>query len=122
MDRHEFEQLVIEALDSLPPDIARMLDNVEVTVAGWPSPAALRRAGLRPGQTLFGLYEGIPQTQRTSHYGLVLPDKITIFQGPIERIRRTPEAIREQVRRTVIHELAHHFGISDDRLRELGAY
>jgi predicted Zn-dependent protease with MMP-like domain len=122
MDRHEFEQLVIEALDSLPPDIARMLDNVEVTVAGWPSPATLRSAGVRPGQTLFGLYEGIPQTQRTSHYGLVLPDKITIFQGPIERYRRTPEAIREQVRRTVIHELAHHFGISDERLRELGAY
>jgi predicted Zn-dependent protease with MMP-like domain len=122
MNRQEFEQLVIEALDSLPPDIARMLDNVEVTVAGWPSPATLRNAGLRPGQTLFGLYEGIPQTQRTSHYGLVLPDKITIFQGPIERIRRTPEGIREQVRKTVIHELAHHFGISDDRLRELGAY
>jgi predicted Zn-dependent protease with MMP-like domain len=78
--------------------------------------------GLRPGQTLFGLYEGVPQTQRTSHYGLVLPDKITIFQGPIERLHRSPEAIREQVRRTVIHELAHHFGISDERLRELGAY
>lgn len=122
MHRQEFEQLVIEALDSLPPEIARMLDNVEVTVAGWPSPAILRNVGLRPGQTLFGLYEGVPQTQRTSHYGLVLPDKITIFQGPIERVHHSPEAIREQVRRTVIHELAHHFGISDERLRELGAY
>lgn len=122
MNRQEFEQLVIEALDSLPPDIARMLDNVEVTVAGWPSPTLLRSVGLNRGQTLLGLYEGVPQTQRTSHYGLVLPDKITIFQGPIEQIRRTPEAIQEQVRRTVIHELAHHFGISDDRLRELGAY
>jgi predicted Zn-dependent protease with MMP-like domain len=122
VNRQEFEELVLEALDGLPPDIARMLDNVEVTVTGWPSAAALRRAGVRPGQTLFGLYEGVPQTQRTSHYGLVLPDKITIFQGPIVRIRRTPEGIREQVRRTVIHELAHHFGISDERLRELGAY
>lgn len=122
MDRQEFEQLVIEALDSLPPEIARMLDNVEVTVASWPSPAVLRSVGLRPGEMLFGLYEGVPQTQRTGYYGMVLPDKITIFQGPIERIRRTPEGIREQVRRTVIHELAHHFGISDDRLRELGAY
>ena len=122
MDRQEFEQLVIEALDSLPPEIARMLDNVEVTVANWPSPAVLRSVGLRPGEMLFGLYEGVPQTQRTGYYGMVLPDKITIFQGPIERIRRTPEGIREQVRRTVIHELAHHFGISDDRLRELGAY
>jgi predicted Zn-dependent protease with MMP-like domain len=122
MNRQEFEELVIEALDGLPPDIARMLDNVEVTVVSWPSAAALRRAGVGPGQTLFGLYEGVPQTQRTSHYGLVLPDKITIFQGPIVRIRRTPKGIREQVRRTVIHELAHHFGISDERLRELGAY
>jgi predicted Zn-dependent protease with MMP-like domain len=122
MNRQAFEELVVEALEGLPPEIARMLDNVDVTVAGWPSPAVLRRTGLGPGQTLFGLYEGVPQTQRTSHYGLVLPDKITIFQRPIERVHRTPEAIREQVRRTVIHELAHHFGISDDRLRELGAY
>jgi len=107
----------------LPADIRRMLDNVEVTVAAWPSPATLNSVGLRPGQMLFGLYQGVPRTKRTSsHYGLVLPDKITIYQRPIERICRTPAAIRAQVRRTVLHELAHHFGLSDERLREIGAY
>jgi len=120
--RDAFEQLVAEALDSLPAGLRWMLDNVEVTVEAWPSPAVLKSAGLRPGQTLFGLYQGVPQTRRGSYYGLVLPDKITIYQRPIERVRRTPAAIRAQVRRTVLHELAHHFGISDRRLRELGAY
>jgi len=120
MDPLAFEQLVIEALDSLPDDIRRMLDNVEVTVAHWPSPATLRNVGLRPGQTLFGLYQGIPQTRRGSRYGLALPDKITIFQGPIEQFCRTPAAVRAQVRKTVLHELAHHFGITEKRLRELG--
>jgi predicted Zn-dependent protease with MMP-like domain len=120
MDRHEFEQLVAEALDGLPEDIQRMLENVEVTVANLPSPADLSSAGLQPGQLLFGLYQGVPRTHRTSHYGLVLPDKITIYQQPIERVYRTPEAIRTQVRKTVLHELAHHMGISEGRLRELG--
>lgn len=122
MERVEFEQLVVEALEDLPADIRGLLDNVELTVADWPSPALLQSVGLRPGQLLFGLYQGIPQTRRGSHYGLVLPDMITIFQGPIERVCRSPQAIRAQVRRTVLHELAHHFGLSDQRLREIGAY
>jgi predicted Zn-dependent protease with MMP-like domain len=117
-----FESLVAEALDGLPPDIQSKLENVEVVIAWRPSPLQLRRLGLRPGQTLFGLYEGVPQTQRTSHYGLVLPDKITIFQQPIEASCRSDAEVKKTVRRTVLHELAHHFGISDDRLRELGAY
>jgi predicted Zn-dependent protease with MMP-like domain len=121
VDRREFEGLVVEALDGLPADIRQMLDNVEVTVAAWPSADTLRSAGLRPGQLLFGLYQGVPKTKRTSHYGLVLPDKITIYQGPIERVCRTPAAVRAQVRKTVLHELAHHFGISEERLREIGA-
>ena len=120
MERADFEQLVAETLDGLPADLRRLLDNVEVTVTGWPSPAVRKAAGLRPGQMLFGLYQGVPQTRRTSHYGLVPPDKITIFQGPIERVCRSPAAIRAQVRKTVLHELAHHFGISDKRLREIG--
>lgn len=122
MERLAFEALVAEALDSLPIDIRRLLDNVEVTVASAPSPAMLARLGLGPGRSLFGLYEGIPKTKRTGQYNLVLPDKITIFQKPIERACRTPAAIRTQVRATVIHELGHHFGLSDERLRELGAY
>lgn len=117
-----FETLVAEALDSLPPDIRQMLDNVEVVVESHPSPAQLRRLGLGPRGTLFGLYEGVPLTRRNSGYNLVLPDKITIFRKPIEAYCRSDEQVRQVVRRTVLHELAHHFGISDERLRELGAY
>lgn len=118
----DFETLVAQALESLPEEIARYLDNVDVIVEWAPSPEQLRRVGLQPPQTLLGLYEGVPLTQRTSNYGLVLPDHITIFQQPIEQLCRTPQQIRAQVRRTVIHEIAHHFGISDERLHELGAY
>lgn len=118
----EFEQLVIQALDDLPPFFQEKLQNVEVVISDWPTEAELRAVGLRPEQLLFGLYQGVPLTKRTSHYGLVLPDKITIYRLPIVRVCRTPERIMSQVQRTVKHELAHHFGISDDRLRELGAY
>ena len=118
----EFEQLIVEALDNLPDFFKEKLQNIEVIVADWPTEAERRSVGLRPGQLLFGLYQGIPLTKRTSHYGLVLPDKITIYRLPIERVCRTPEEVVRQVQHTVKHELAHHFGISDDRLRELGAY
>jgi len=117
-----FEELVAEALDDLPPDIQEKLENVEVVVEWQPTPVQLHHLGLRPGHTLFGLYEGVPLTGRTSHYGLVLPDKITIFRQPIEAHCRSDEQVRQVVRRTVLHELAHHFGISDERLRELGVY
>ena len=117
-----FEELVAEALDALPPDIQEKLENVEVVVEWQPTPAQLRHMGLGTGHTLFGLYEGIPLTERTSHYGLVLPDKITIFRQPIEARCRSDEQMRQVIQRTVLHELAHHFGISDERLRELGAY
>ncbi len=118
----EFEQLVIQALDNLPDFFKRQLQNVEVVVADWPTEAERRLVGLKPGQLLFGLYQGVPLTQRTSHYGLVLPDKITIYRLNIEQVCRTPEEVIQRVQHTVKHELAHHFGISDDRLRELGAY
>ena len=114
--------LVAEALDGLPSDIQTKLENVEVVVKWRPSPAELRRLGLGPGRSLFGLYEGIPQTRRTSGYNMVLPDKITIFRQPIEAHCQSDEQVRQVVRRTVLHELAHHFGISDERLRDLGAY
>ncbi|MBE7553930.1 MAG: metallopeptidase family protein [Anaerolineales bacterium] len=118
----EFEQLVIQALEDLPDFFKEQLQNVDVVVADWPSEAELRSVGLQPGQLLFGLYHGIPLTKRSSHYGLVLPDKITIYRLSIEQVCRTPEEVMQRVQRTVKHELAHHFGISDDRLRELGAY
>lgn len=118
----EFEQLVVQALDDLPEFFLEKLTNIEVVVAEWPSAAELRAVGLPASQLLLGLYQGIPLTQRGSHYSMALPDKITIFQGPIESICRTREQVIKQVQHTVKHELAHHFGINDDRLRQLGAY
>jgi predicted Zn-dependent protease with MMP-like domain len=122
--RQRFEELVQEALDSIPDELWNSIDNLGITVEEWPSRAQLQRSGVRPGHTLLGLYEGVPLTDRSHHYGLVPPDKITIFRGPI--LRACPpgdeDAIRAQVRRTVLHEIAHHFGIDDDRLHEIGAY
>lgn len=116
-DTSYFDDLVADALDSLPPDLVALMDNVEVVVE--------RRAnsqitgGLRVRGELLGLYHGIPLTKR-SNYDRALPDIIYIFREPIERICRTPDEIKEQVRRTVVHEVAHHFGIEEERLHELG--
>ena len=116
----EFEELVVAALDTLPDDLLQLMDNIEVTVDRVPSRQQMRQAGVRYG-TLLGLYEGIPLTARhSSSYSLVVPDKITIFQRPIEGICSTHDEVVDQVRKTVIHEVAHHFGIGEERLRELG--
>lgn len=114
----DFESLVSETLDSLPADIAAQVENVDVVVEDEPPPHVL--AELEPGTSLFGLYHGIPLTKRGSDYGNVLPDKISIYKGPIIRYWRRPDAIRNQVRRTVIHEIGHYFGMPEDRLHELG--
>ena len=98
------------------------MQNIDVVIKDWPTREEVRRAGLPSGETLFGLYQGIPLTKRTSRYGLVLPDKISIYQGPIEASCRTAEEVRHRVRNVVMHELGHHFGISEERLRELGVY
>jgi predicted Zn-dependent protease with MMP-like domain len=113
-DGHErFEAWVAEALDSLPPDIAEMLDNVGVTVEEEPP----------PGQNLLGLYRGIPQTNRNQGYVGAMPDLITIYRGPLERVYgHDPDVLHAQIRRTVLHEIAHHFGISDERLVEIDRY
>lgn len=115
-----FEELVVEAIDSLPEPFASHLENVEIVVEDEPSIEELGQ--LAPHGTLYGLYQGIPQTERGNNYQWVLPDKITIFRGPIVRGCADEEQARDQVRTTVVHEIAHHFGISDDRLRELGVY
>jgi predicted Zn-dependent protease with MMP-like domain len=112
-----FDDLVAEAVESLPDDIKAMMQNVEILVEDEPSAAALRH--LPRGHTLFGLYEGIPLTKR-GVYDRALPDRITIYRGPITRAWRTPSSIRDQVRKTVLHEIGHHFGIEEDRLHELG--
>jgi len=123
MSEAEFEQCVAEAVDSLPPFFLDKMENIEVVVQAWPSAATLKRMNISRGNTLLGLYEGIPLTKRTSSYHLVAPDVITIFQGPIEQVAGPhPGKIRAQVQHTVIHEIAHHFGISDERLIELGVY
>ena len=108
-----FEEYAREALDSLPPELREQMSNVEIVVDDEP-PA---------GQPLLGLYEGIPLTRRGGWYAGVLPDKITIYRGPLERLYgRDRDELRAQVRRVVLHEIAHHFGISDERLRELDRY
>lgn len=124
MDYDAFADLVAEALDSLPEEFLERLDNVQVTVEEWPDRQDLLDAGLSPGDRyhLLGLYHGVPLTDRHSQY-MALPDEITIFQKPIEAlVGQDDEAIREQVRHTVVHEIAHFYGIDDDRLEELGKY
>jgi predicted Zn-dependent protease with MMP-like domain len=119
--REEFEYLVSEALDELPQEFAERLVNVEVVVEDEPGLELLRSMGLDPQRdTLFGLYQGVPLHLRGDSYGGVLPDKITIFYRPLLRACRTPDRIRRQVRRTVIHEIGHFFGLNDRAIRDLG--
>ena len=110
-------------LRRLPVYFQEKLENIEILVTVWPTANELRRAGVAPGSLLLGLYQGIPLTERTHYYNLVPPDTITLYQGPIEMVAgKNFDRIKRQVSHTVTHEIAHHFGISDDRLRELGAY
>jgi predicted Zn-dependent protease with MMP-like domain len=121
MDAETFESIVLEALNTLPPEFARYLENVEIQIEARPTPAHRRAVGLKPWQTLYGLYEGVPLTVRSSS-ALLMPDLITLFQEPLERDFTGLKQLRAQVRRTLLHEIAHFFGISDARLRELDAY
>ena len=109
VEPERFEDMVVTALDGLPEELGRLMSNVAVTVEHAPGP---------PG--LLGLYEGIPLTDRTMNYAGVLPDRITIYRQAICAISRSEQEVADQVRRTVIHEVAHHFGIGDERLHELG--
>jgi predicted Zn-dependent protease with MMP-like domain len=122
MNRHTFQRLVIEAINALPQSFQDKLDNVEIVVEDWADANTVRQAKVRHPADLLGFYRGIPQTKRTHHYGMVLPDKISIYQRPIEMRCTTIEQIRETIGRVVRHEIAHHFGISDDHLKEIGAY
>jgi len=122
MDPDAFEDLVAEAIQTLPEQFQEMLHNVAVVVEDWPDRETLRVARVRSPYQLLGFYHGIPQTARTTYYSLVPPDRISIYRRPIEAQCRTPAEVRELVGRVVRHEIAHHFGISDDRLHEIGAY
>jgi predicted Zn-dependent protease with MMP-like domain len=111
-----FERLVERALDSLPPEFARVLENVAVVIEDEPTAEELESVGLDPERDeLFGLYQGVPQSVRDSFYG-ELPDRVVIYRGPIERCCRTPGEIRREVRDTVVHELGHHFGLDEDEM------
>ncbi len=119
MDRERFRELVAEAVAGLPKEFRGKLTNVDVVVADFPSPAQLADARLGRRQMLLGLYQGVPLTKRGRHYGLVAPDKITIFQKPIEAKCRHEAEIITEISRVVRHEIAHHFGIGEGRLRQL---
>ena len=116
LSRRQFEALVADALDSIPEELARLMDNVVVVVEDWPTAEQRGEHG-----SLFGLYEGMDLTERSPlSYSGVLPDRITIFRGPLCEACETEDDLAEEILVTVVHEVAHHFGISDERLEELG--
>ena len=119
MKREEFEALVARTIDSLPPEFKSKLENVDVVVEEWPTPGQLRQARLSHPTQLLGLYQGVPQTRRGERYGLVLPDKISIFKKTIEAQGRVGDEIEAKVAEVVRHEIAHHFGLDDKTLRKI---
>jgi predicted Zn-dependent protease with MMP-like domain len=122
MGQDLFEQFVAEALDTLPEFFQQKMENVQVVVEDWPDPETMRRAGIEHPSQLLGFYHGVPRTKRTHNYGLVLPDKISIYRQPIMMRCRNWEEVLRMVHHVLRHEVAHHFGIDDERLREIGAY
>jgi predicted Zn-dependent protease with MMP-like domain len=113
----DFDRIVEQACKRIPARFRKRLDNVAVTVAMEPSPAQLARGRVRPGSTLLGLYEGRPLTRRSVFEPWSMPDRITIFQGPHERMARSPEHLLELVSATVWHEIAHYFGMDEAQVR-----
>jgi len=119
MQREKFEALVARAIDNLPPEFQRKLENVDIVVENWPTPLQLRQAKHSHPTQLLGLYQGVPQTRRGRGYGLVLPDKISIFQKPIEAHCRFGDEIEATIEEVVRHEIAHHFGLDERTLRQI---
>lgn len=111
MTAQEFETYVADALDAIPPALASLIDNVVVLIEDEPPPEE---------PVLLGQYVGVPLTARDSHYGYVLPDRIVVFRGPLQRFADSAEELVREVTVTVVHEIAHHFGIDEDRLHEMG--
>jgi len=119
MQRERFEALVAGAIDSLPPEFQHKLENVDIVVEDWPTRRQLRQAKHSHPTQLLGLYQGVPQTRRGRAYGLVLPDKISIFQKPIEAQCRLGDEIEAKIEEVVRHEIAHHFGLDEKTLRKI---
>ena len=119
MQREKFEALVARAIDNLPPEFQCKLENVDIVVENWPAPGQLRQSKHSHPTQLLGLYQGVPQTRRGRGYGLVLPDKISIFQKPIEAQCRFGDEIEAKIEEVVRHEIAHHFGLDEKTLRKI---
>jgi len=119
MNKKRFEQLVARAIEALPKEFIDRLENIIVVVEDYPTRNQLAKTGVRRNYTLLGLYEGVPLTKRGIHYNLVPPDKITIFQKPIESECRDDAEITAEIQRVVQHEIAHYFGIGESKLRQI---
>ncbi|MGE5619254.1 MAG: metallopeptidase family protein [Sphingomonadaceae bacterium] len=118
--RERFERLVADALRQIPEPFRSRLDNVAVIVEEYPDPELLESLGMSRDDTLLGYYEGIPLTERGDWYNLTPPDRIILYRRPILAVCQSPDEIREEVRRTVLHEVAHFYGISDEELGRMG--
>ena len=119
MTRREFERVVERAMGGLPKGFRERIKNIAVVVEDWADEETLEEMGVEPPDTLYGLYRGVDLTQRDSSYGNVLPDVITIYQGPIEEDAEGEEDMAEIVRETVVHELGHYFGLDDDTMHRI---
>jgi len=115
----QFDQLISRAMDELPQQYIKGLDNVAIVYADWPDEYQAHKAGLREGNILLGLYEGIPLTSRGAGYTFVLPDKITLFKKSILMVVTDEESLFAQIKRTLWHEIAHYYGLDHDRIHEL---
>lgn len=116
MDRDKFEELVRQGIEAIPQRFLKKLNNVDIIIEDEPTKEQMKKLKLGKGAKLFGLYQGIPQTKR-SHYSWVLPDKITLFKKPIEEVALSEEEVKEKVKETVWHEIAHHFGMDEERVQ-----
>ena len=122
VDTTLFESMVVEAIEHLPPEFSERIANLEFTIEEWARPDDMARTNSPRGSTLLGVYRGVPLTRRGSGYHMALPDTIVVFRGPLTRMARDEDDLRQRVAHVVRHEVGHYFGISDDRLREIGAY
>lgn len=118
LKREEFEKIVAEGINAIPEKFLRKLDNVAIVIEDEPTPAQKKKLNIQQGWTLFGLYEGVPHGERGTSYTGVIPDKITIFKKPIESEAIDEKDIKKIVRDTVWHEIAHHFGMDESRVRQ----
>ncbi|MGH7598752.1 MAG: metallopeptidase family protein [bacterium] len=120
LPRQQFEALVLAELEALPEAFQEALENIAIVVEDWPDGATMREFGVRHRGDLFGAYLGTPLPERTADYGNTLPDKICIYQKPLENFCQSEDELREQVHITLLHEIGHYFGLDEDRLAELG--